>query len=196
MAKKSNKQDRFAVWVPCKGYVKRWLLANFNRPDEYWQELVNLSPNREFADDFKKRLTRAEARRDSSVKGRYTTRVAIEITYDTFQRYGWELTHTETLRWNTKMESEVKQVLHTYNAMLSVTGLSIADRIKRFRNATGITELDWDTDSIRKELQRNSKISGNDDFEQIVKKIEQKCWVILSKSGHITEQGKELYERD
>ena len=41
MAKKSNKQDRFAVWVPCKGYVKRWLLANFNRPDEYWQELVN-----------------------------------------------------------------------------------------------------------------------------------------------------------
>jgi len=94
------------------------------------------------------------------------------------------------------MESEVKQVLHTYNAMLSVTGLSIADRIKRFRNATGITELDWDTDSIRKELQRNSKISGNDDFEQIVKKIEQKCWAILSKSGHITEQGKELYERD
>ena len=80
--------------------------------------------------------------------------------------------------------------------MLSVTGLSIADRIKRFRNATGITELDWDTDSIRKELQRNSKISGNDDFEQIVKKIEQKCWAILSKSGHITEQGKELYERD
>ena len=127
---------------------------------------------------------------------RYTTRVAIEITYDTFQRYGWELTPTETLRWNTKMESEVKQVLHTYNAMLSVTGLSIADRIKRFRNATGITELDWDTDSIRKELQRNSKISGNDDFEQIVKKIEQKCWAILSKSGHITEQGKELYERD
>lgn len=54
MAKKSNKQDRFAVWVPCKGYVKRWLLANFNRPDEYWQELVNLSPNREFADDFKR----------------------------------------------------------------------------------------------------------------------------------------------
>lgn len=94
------------------------------------------------------------------------------------------------------MESEVKQVLHTYNAMLSVTGLSIAERIKRFRNATGITELDWDTDSIRKELQRNSKISGNDDFEQIVKKIEQKCWAILSKSGHITEQGKELYERD
>ena len=28
MSKHSNKQDRMAVWVPCKGYVKRWLLAN------------------------------------------------------------------------------------------------------------------------------------------------------------------------
>lgn len=93
------------------------------------------------------------------------------------------------------MESEVKQVLHTYNAMLSVTGLSIADRIKRFRNATGITELDWDTDSIRKELQRNSKYLATT-ISSKLSKIEQKCWAILSKSGHITEQGKELYERD
>ena len=141
-----------AVWMPCKGYVKRWLLANYNRPDENWPELVNLSANRDLADDFRRRLIRGEARRDQSLRGRYTTRVAIEITMDTFQRYGWELSPTETLHFNTRLEREVKQVLHTYSAMLSVTGLSIADRIKRFRRATGITELDWDTDSIRKEL--------------------------------------------
>lgn len=182
-----------AVWMPCKGYVKRWLLANYNRPDENWPELVNLSANRDLADDFRRRLIRGEARRNQSLRGRYTTRVAIEITMDTFQRYGWELSPTETLHFNTRLEREVKQVLHTYSAMLSVTGLSIADRIKRFRRATGITELDWDTDSIRKELQRNAKISGEDDFEQIVKNMELKCWAVLSKSGHITEQGRELY---
>lgn len=182
-----------AVWMPCKGYVKRWLLANYNRPDENWPELVNLSANRDLADDFRRRLIRGEARRDQSLRGRYTTRVAIEITMDTFQRYGWELSPTETLHFNTRLEREVKQVLHTYSAMLSVTGLSIADRIKRFRRATGITELDWDTDSIRKELQRNAKISGEDDFEQIVKNMELKCWAVLSKSGHITEQGRGLY---
>lgn len=196
MTKHSKKQDRMAVWLPCKGYTKRWLLANYNSPDDNWAELVNLSPNRELAEDFRRRLIRGEARRDNSVHGRYTAQVAIEISMDTFNRYGWMLSPTETLHFNSRLERDVKQVLHTYCAMLSVTGLTIADRIKRFRKATGITELDWDTDSIRKELQRNAKINGEDDFEQICKKMEQKCWAVLSKSGHITEQGKELYERD
>lgn len=195
MAKHSNK-DRMAVWVPCKGYVKRWLLANYNSPDDNWAELVNLSPNRELAEDFRRRLIRGEARRDNSVRGRYTTQVAIEISMDTFNRYGWMLSPTETLHFNSRLEREVKQVLHTYSAMLSVTGMSIAERIKRFRKATGITENDWDTDSIRKELQRNAKIDAKDDFEKICKKMEQKCWAALSRSGHITEQGKEEYERD
>lgn len=195
MAKHSNK-DRMAVWVPCKGYVKRWLLANYNSPDDNWAELVNLSPNRELAEDFRRRLIRGEARRDNSVRGRYTTQVAIEISMDTFNRYGWMLSPTEALHFNSRLEREVKQVLHTYSAMLSVTGMSIAERIKRFRKATGITENDWDTDSIRKELQRNAKINGDADFEKICKKMEQKCWAVLSKSGHITDQGKEEYERD
>ena len=195
MAKHSNK-DRMAVWMPCKGYVKRWLLANYNSPDDNWAELVNLSPNRELAEDFRRRLIRGEARRDNSVRGRYTTQVAIEISMDTFNRYGWMLSPTETLHFNSRLEREVKQVLHTYSAMLSVTGMSIAERIKRFRKATGITENDWDTDSIRKELQRNAKVNGDDGFELICKKMEQKCWAVLSKSGHITEQGKELYEKD
>ena len=195
MAKHSNK-DRMAVWVPCKGYVKRWLLANYNSPDDNWAELVNLSPNRELAEDFRRRLIRGEARRDNSVRGRYTTQVAIEISMDTFNRYGWMLSPTETLHFNSRLERDVKQVLHTYSAMLSVTGMSIAERIKRFRKATGITENDGDTDSIRKELQRNAKIDAKDDFKKICKKMEQKCWAVLSKSGHITEQGKEEYERD
>lgn len=196
MAKHSKKQERMAVWVPCKGYVKRFLVSNYNRPDDDWAELVNLSPNRELAEDFRRRLIRGEARRDLTVHGRYTTQVAIEISMDTFQRYGWLLSPTETLHFNSRLERDVKQVLHTYCAMLSITGLSIADRIKRFRKATGITEIDWDTDSIRKELQRNAKINGEVDFEQICKKIEEKCWAILSESGHITQQGLEEYERD
>lgn len=142
MAKHSKKQERMAVWVPCKGYVKRFLVSNYNRPDDDWAELVNLSPNRELAEDFRRRLIRGESRRDLTVRGRYTTQVAIEISMDTFQRYGWLLSPTETLHFNSRLERDVKQVLHTYCAMLSITGLSIADRIKRFRKATGITEID------------------------------------------------------
>ena len=197
MNKKRNKRsERFAVWMSCKGYVKKWLVVNFNSPDEDWQELINLSANKVLHKAFLSHLSLKSTRRDSTSHGRYTARVAIEITEDEFHRYGWELTPTETLSFNALLEREVKTVLHTYNAMLSVTGLTIADRIKRFRKATGITEFDWDTDSIRKELQRNASISGKDDFEKIVKKIEENVWAVLSKSGHITQQGLEEYEKD
>lgn len=196
MVKTNKKQERFAVWIPCKGYVKKWLVVNFNSPDEQWQELVNLSSNKFLRKTFLSHLRRQSSRRDSTTKGRYTARVAIEITEDEFHRYGWSLTQTETLSFNSILEKEVKTILHTYNAMLSVTGMTIADRIKRFRMATGITEFDWDTDSIRKELQRNAKISGEDDFEEMIKKIEKKVWAVLLQSGHITQQGLEEYEKD
>lgn len=194
MTKRKDK-ERWAVWMPCKRYVKRWLLANYNSPDDNWQELVNLSANRDLAGDFKHRLSRGEARRDQSASSRYTTTVAIEISEDTFHRYGWTLSPTEAMHFNARLERSVKLVLHTYVAMLSATGMSIADRIKRFRAATGITELDWDTESIRKELQRNAKVAGEDNFELLVKNLEKKCWALLSQSGDITEQGRNKYEK-
>lgn len=196
MSKKNKKSERFAVWMPCKGYVKKWLVVNFNSPDEDWQELINLSASKVLHKSFLSHLSRKSTRRDTVSKGRYASRVAIEITEDEFHRYGWELTPTETLSFNALLEREVKTVLHTYNAMLSVTGLTIAERIKRFRRATGITEFDWDTDSIRKELQRNSNISGEADFYNLVKNIEKNVWEVLSKSGHVTQQGLEEYEKD
>ena len=193
--KKCKATERWAVWMPCKRYVKRWLLANYNSPDDNWQELVNLSASRDLNNDFKHRLSRGEARRDQTASTRYPTTVAIEISEDTFPRYGWMLSPTEAMHFNARLERSVKLVLHTYVAMLSATGMSIADRIKRFRQATGITETDWDTDSIRKELQRNAKVAGEDNFELLVKNLEKKCWALLSQSGDITEQGKQLYEK-
>lgn len=196
MNKKERKKERFAVWMSCKGYVRKWLIANFNTEDENWPVLIDLSRNKALRKAFLSGLSRNSTRRDNTTKGRYTARVPIEITEDEFYRYGWELTRTETLAFNTLLEREVKTMLHTFNAMLSVTGLTIAARIERFRRATGITEFDWDTDSIRKELQRNAHISGEADFEQMAKKIERNVWAMLSQSGHITEQGKEYYEKD
>lgn len=47
-----KKRDRFVCWLPCKPYVKEFLLANFNAPDEVWDEIVDLSPDRELQADF------------------------------------------------------------------------------------------------------------------------------------------------
>ena len=37
-----TKKDRFVCWLPCKPYVKQFLLYNFNAPDDTWTEIVNL----------------------------------------------------------------------------------------------------------------------------------------------------------
>lgn len=51
-----TKKDRFVCWLPCKPYVKQFLLYNFNAPDDTWTEIVNLSPDKELQNDFLSRL--------------------------------------------------------------------------------------------------------------------------------------------
>ena len=53
-----TKKDRFVCWLPCKPYVKQFLLYNFNAPDDTWTEIVNLSPDKELQNDFLSRLAK------------------------------------------------------------------------------------------------------------------------------------------
>lgn len=190
-----NNKERVAVWLPCKAYVKSYLLNNFNRPDEDWPEIVNLSNDRVLHDALLSRLTRKTERYDKRIKGSsFNSRVAIEITRDEFYRNGWALTQTELMKYNALLESRVKSLLHTYVSILRVTGMSYADCIRRFRSKTHISELEWDTDSIRKELYRNSIKIDQSIMDDFLHKIEQKVWCVLQQNGTITEQGKNSYE--
>ena len=186
---KTKKKDRFRVIVPCKGYVKAYLLANFNRPDEDWPELVNLSSDKPLHDIFLSMLQRGEERYDNRLKGtRYRYQVSIEITYDQFQRYGWLLTMTDTMRWNAILERRVKHILYSYVSALRMTGLPLMECIRRFRERTRIEEWMWDTDSIRKDLQRHLAYDPTI-MEDFLRKIEENIWATLSRIGTVTEQG-------
>lgn len=190
-----NKKTRFSVWMPCKAYVKCYLLSNFNSPDEDWPEIVNLSSNHILHDLFIQRLKKSTERRDKSLTcSKYTASVAIEISKDEFYRYGWSLTDTDLVKFNKYLESQIKLVLHTYVNMMRMTGMNMTDCIKRFREKTHIKETDWDNDSIRKELYRNLDAPSQDMIDEFLLKIEQKVWAVLSKNGTITEQGKNYYE--
>lgn len=192
---RDKKKDRFRVIVPCKGYVKAYLLANYNRPDEDWEELINLSDDRPLHDIFLSMLKRGEERYDNRLKGtRYRYQVSIEITYDQFQRYGWLLSMTDTMKFNALLEHRVKHILYSYVGALRVTGIPLMECIRRFRDKTGISEWMWDTDSIRKDLQRHLEFDPAimDDF---LRKIEQNVWRMLSKCGTITEQGVDNYTK-
>lgn len=194
MSRKSRR-DIFRVIMPCKGYVKAYLLANFRHPDPDWPELVNLSADKPLHDYFLTLLKKSEQRNDKKLKGtRYTEKVSIEITYDQFQRYGWLLTMTDTQKLNTMLERRVKQILYAFVGVLVMTGIPMTECVRRFRRRTGINEWMWSTDSILKDLRRNLRYDTQpmDDF---LRKIEEKVWSTLSQGGTLTQQGLEQYEK-
>ena len=196
MSKKSN--ERVTVAFYCKPYVKAYLIANFNAPDEEWPEIVNFGEDKELYNNLLSSLTKNSERYDSRVKCYQCTElVYIEITWDIFYRYGWMLTKTETLRFNKLLEKRVKSILYSFVSALRIVGLPISQCIERFRKRTHITEADWDTDSIRKDLSRNLFIdhSLTDDF---LRKIEKNVWCVLSKNRTISHKGYNqlVYETD
>ena len=194
--KRSMKRDIYRVILPCKGYVKAYLLGNFASPDDDWAELVNLSADKALHDYFLTLLRRGEERNDSRLKGtRYTYQVSVEITYDQFQRYGWMLTATDTAKFNAMLERRVKSMLYAYVSALRSIGLPMMECVRRFRHRTGITEWMWDTDSIRKDLQRNLRTDPSP-YHEFLQKIEENVWRVLPQSGTITQQGMKTYTED
>lgn len=188
-----KKKDLFRVIVPCKGYVKAYLLANFSRPDDDWPELVNLSSDKPLHDYFISLLRKGDEHHDSQLKGtRYRYQVSIEITSDQFLRYGWLLTMTDTMRFNGMLERRVKHMLYSYVGALRVTGMPLMECIRRFRERTHIQEWMWDTDSIRKDLQRHLVFDPGM-MEDFLRKIEQNVWATLSKCGTVTDMGLQNY---
>lgn len=194
--KRSMKRDIYRVILPCKGYVKAYLLGNFASPDDDWAELVNLSSDKALHDYFLTLLRRGEERGDSRLKGtRYAYQVSIEITYDQFQRYGWMLTATDTAKFNAMLERRVKSMLYAYVSAFRSIGLPMMECVRRFRHRTDITEWLWDTDSIRKDLQRNLRTDPSP-YHEFLQKIEENVWRVLSQSGTITQQGMKTYTED
>lgn len=183
-----KKKERWVIWMPCKGYVRRYLLKNFNKPDEQWAEIVNLKSDKVLQQSFYNHLKRNYTPSVHNSRN-YPVTVPIEYTRTAFNRYGWELSDRELLEFNNELEARVKSILYSYVVSMRVLGLSVPDIISRFRRMTGITEDDWQEDAIRKFIQRHVPKGLNRDFEQITKNLEKNLCARLSNVGHITKQG-------
>jgi hypothetical protein len=155
-----------------------------------------LSDDKPLHDIFLSMLKRGEERYENRLKGtRYRYQVSIEITYDQFQRYGWLLTMTDTMKFNAILEGRAKNILYSYVGMLRVTGLPLMECIRRFRERTHIEEWMWDTDSIRKDLQRHLPYDPSI-MEDFLTNLEKNVWRTLTKTGTITEQGEKFYSNE
>ena len=193
-AKKSAPKSR--VILPCKPYVKAYLMANFGRRDEIYGELLNLTSDRELYHDFLQRLKNGKGRYDSRIScTKYEEKVYISVSRETVRRYGWLLTPTETNAFNRILEHRVKLMLRNFVSSLRVVGVPINICIERFRKSTGITELDWDTDSIRRDLNRNLDLNSVN-AEDFLQKIQKNVWCVLFEFGTISTLGLKRYTNE
>lgn len=192
---RANK-DRFVCWLPCKPYVKQYLLANFNAPDDNWNEIVNLSADKDLHADFIARLGK-NGRWDRKYKtlAKYVANVPIEIKKDEFYRYGWSLSNTDVIRFGVKVERRIKQMLFLYLDTNVCMGLPLSAAIRNFQHLFGYDDDSWSYETIRREYNRHSgKKNANNEtiFEYIDKIIMGK----LYEFGTISQKGKSAYENN
>ncbi len=178
-----RKKDRYACWIPCKPYVKRFLLKNYNLPDDKWSELVNLSTDKVLQNDFRCRLCKSSGRFSSKYESlsKYTEQIAIEISKDDFYRYGWSLTKPDAVAFSMSIERRIKQMLCTYVDIHRSFGVPISVSIRKFQDRFDFDEDCWKYDSMRREYNRNGAKDAID--LDIFEKIDKIFMVKLSRIG-------------
>ena len=167
-----TKKDRFVCWLPCKPYVKQFLLYNFNAPDDTWTEIVNLSPDKELQNDFLSRLAKP---------GRYEN------------RYGRAMSNTEVVAFGSKVERRIKQMLFLYLDTHVSIGIPLSTAIRNFQNSFGFDDDTWSYETIRREYNRHGyrKTVENTTILDFINRI---ILGKLSEFGTISQQGKMTYE--
>lgn len=190
------KKDRFVCWLPCKPYVKQFLLYNFNAPDEFWTEIIDLSTDKDLQEDFLKRLSK-KGRYENKYRNlyRYTANVPVEIRKDDFYRYGWSISNTEAVKFGTKIERRIKLILFLYLDTHVSMGIPLSVAIRNFQEKFRFTEDSWPYDSIRREYNRHSykKTVANTSVFDFINQI---VLGKLSEFGTISQKGILVYENN
>lgn len=145
------------VEVNLKPYVAKYLENNYGKP-------IDLSKSKTIRNIFRKYLIKPDYRRDVDITKRvkYENRqiVYIVISEDDFYRYGWELSVTDQMNFNSDMEFIIKQRLHDHLLVLQPQIKIITKRIDCIRSYFRFTEDDLSYEAIKKDFYR-FRISNN-----------------------------------
>lgn len=168
-------KERFFVWLPCKRYVKAYLVRNFSASDRKWPDGVNLSSSKELFAALKERLRKPSYRYDKrmTVNSKYSDRVPLEITEDMFYRYGWELSPTDINDFNQMLEARIKSEMMSYMEISLLFTQNIKRSIRGFYRKSGFKEAEWPEESIRRYFYRHRSpaMDENDVIEEKINKI-------------------------
>lgn len=173
----------FTVTIPCKPYVRHFLVTKYGDP-------VNLTSERQLNNFFRRMLKKPCARHDKYYQDLlqypgtyYSCKMEVVVSESDFYRYGWELTKTDVVAFNGEIEGRVKMLMRN-SVELFENMMSQKEAIFRFQEIFGFTEDVWPYESIKKDYYRSvvpNKISiKNEMIDFISKKLSQKHLAILS----------------
>lgn len=192
----NRKKDRFFVYLPCKPYVKQYLIHNYGCPDMEWPEAVSLSADKFLMQQFRQRLTNSSTRYNSKYTDlvRYSETVPIEIKKDDFYRYGWALSETDVVSFCSIVETRAKAMMCTYLDVHKSIGIPLATAIRKFQQQYNFPEDIWSADTIRREYNRHGSKDDISISDDLFNKINNIVMVKLFRIGTISQQGLKAYE--
>ena len=143
--------DEFTIGLFLKPYVHKYLVNNFGDP-------VNLydPEGAELKGSLIGLLKKPSTRYDKRVKLTFQTQeTRFLISKSDFYRYGWEITNTDMIKFNNKVEALVKFYSRCYIAFDKSLGIPISKSIRSFQKEFGFSEDLWSYDAIKKDFDRN-----------------------------------------
>ena len=140
--------DNFSIEVPVKPYVKAYLENNCGSP-------VDLSMLQVVYVDFINYIKNPTLRTEATLVCNYTTAVKIIIPKDVFYRYGWELTKTDIIKLNNKIEGLVKFASRNFITTNKALGVPVAASIREFQILFSFTEDSFPFETIKKDFDRH-----------------------------------------
>jgi len=141
---------KFFAVIPVKSYVKRFLENNYGDP-------VDLSsyPNENIL--MKRMLTKPAFTYDSFYNLRPSVSkdfVSVLISSAEYYRYGWQLSKTDTIRFNKHYEIRAKQLMRMVVGNYISFGVPIFTAIEKFQSRFHMEEEYWPYESIKKDFYR------------------------------------------
>lgn len=179
--------DSFFTDVKVKPYVKQYLVNNCGNP-------VDLTFLPRFNSLLKQNLMKPMFKGESLPMRQDECYVRIQLSKDTFYRYGWELTKSSQQHFNARIEEELKSLARNYIAMRSGWGFSVASSIRKFQDVFNFPEEVWSYDAIKKDLDRNSEAKKDSSVENFLRSMDKKIHNIflenMSETGTISKRYK------
>lgn len=124
---------------------------------------------------------------DSKQIGNYSDQIIVKISDDIFYRYGWEISKTDTVRFNNKVDDFIKLLSRQYIQIHQNFGVKQTVAARKFCDFFNFGNT-LDPDSVAKDFYRNRPtIHKNTLYSSIFKQIENNFLVNLGSNGMISQ---------